>query len=378
MMQVSTLPPPLRIVPFVCLLLCASAVFAQDQRSPGTEAPNADRHEQWAPIGRIPVDQAGEGLRGYALAGESTEVAQPGAHQITVHAVASNNFYREQNDRFSITQRYETHTMALGFRRGFKVAAFPRFELGGQVQVVEADNGFMNGFISGTENFLTWVSGQKSATNLFRRSGAHPPLGTVVTRDGRPLYQAAGDGAGFGDLSIVAKALVRDGDIASSRTQVAARISMNVSGKSEFAGGNFAGVGVSLDKKILPWTAFHGDLRATYFLDRVSLWNLPLKHAALGFSVGPEFKLSRDSSASAQLDGNTTPYMPTGATAFDRGYGAITLGASHRFQTQRHQVVTQAYLRENMNLPFRVRWNTDPDLSLGIKITIHSTPRASP
>src|SRR5215468_4481784 len=93
MMQVSTLPPPLRIVPFVCLLLCANAVFAQDQRSPGTEAPNADRHEQWAPIGRIPVDQAGEGLRGYALAGESTEVAQPGAHQITVHAVASNNFY---------------------------------------------------------------------------------------------------------------------------------------------------------------------------------------------------------------------------------------------------------------------------------------------
>ena len=371
------MPPSFRITLVVCLL-CARAVFAQDQQIPNADASNVAQREQWAPLGRMPVDQAGSGLRGYAMAGESTEVEQPGAHQVTVHVVASNNFYREQNDRLSISQRYETHTVALGYRRGFKVAAFPRFELGGQIQVVESDNGFMNGFIAGTENFLTWVSGQKSATNLFRRSGeTHPPLGTVVTRDGQPVYQAAGDGAGFGDLSIVAKALVRDGDVASNRTRVAARISMNVSGKSEFAGGNFAGVGVSLDKKILPWAAFHGDLRATYFLDRVSLWNLPLKHAALGFSVGPEIKLAQDTSASAQLDGSTTPYVSTGATAFDRGYGAITLGVSHRLQTQQHQVVTQGYLRENMNLPFRVRWNTDPDLSLGIKITIRSTPRAS-
>jgi len=34
-------------------------------------------------------------------------------------------------------------------------------------------------------------------------------------------------------------------------------------------------------------------------------------------------------------------------------------------------VTAQIYLRENMNLPFQVRWNTDPDLSVGLKATIH-------
>jgi len=32
--------------------------------------------------------------------------------------------------------------------------------------------------------------------------------------------------------------------------------------------------------------------------------------------------------------------------------------------------VAQLYARENMNLPFRVRWNADPDLSVGIKFSI--------
>jgi hypothetical protein len=33
--------------------------------------------------------------------------------------------------------------------------------------------------------------------------------------------------------------------------------------------------------------------------------------------------------------------------------------------------VTQFYARENMVLPFSVRWNADPDLALGLKITVH-------
>ena len=35
-----------------------------------------------------------------------------------------------------------------------------------------------------------------------------------------------------------------------------------------------------------------------------------------------------------------------------------------------HSIVTQFYARENMNLPFSVRLNTDPDLAVGIKTTI--------
>ena len=357
-------------------MLLARPVAAQER--PPAEVPptDNDRAGQWEPVGPIPVDQAGAGLRGYALAGESTEVAEPGADQVSIHAVAANNFYREQNGAFSISQRYETHTVALGYRHGFTTGMFPRVEFGGQVQLTEADSGFMNGFISGSEHVLAWLTGAESARNQWRTSaGTLPPLGTFVTKDGRPIYRAAGDGSGFGDFSLVAKALLRGGAPLSSDTRVAARAALNISGTSEFTGGNFAGVGVSVDKKVSKWAAVHGDARASFMLDRASRLNLPLKRVSFGFSVGPELKLARNSSASVQIDGRTTPYLRTGATAFDRAYGNITLGLSHRFSGRQRQVVAQAYLRENMNLPFRVRWNTDPDLSLGIKFTIRSASR---
>ena len=373
---ISVLPLATRTILLVFAVLLARPVLAQEQ--PPAEVPPADngRAGQWAPVGPIPVDQAGAGLRGYALAGESTEVAEPGTDQVSLHAVAANNFYREQNGAFSISQRYETHTVALGYRRGFKVGMFPRVEFGGQFQLIEGDSGFMNGFISGSEHFLARLTGAESARNQWR-TGAEtlPALGTFVTKDGRPIYRAPGAGSGFGDFSMVAKALLRDGAPASTRARVAARVALNVSGKAEFTGGNFAGIGVSVDKKLLTWAALHADTRASVLLDRVSRLNLPLKRVSFGFSAGPELKLARNSSASVQIDGNTTPYLWTGATAFDRAYGNITLGLSHRFSGRQRQVVAQAYLRENMNLPFRVRWNTDPDLSLGIKFTIRSVPR---
>jgi hypothetical protein len=34
-------------------------------------------------------------------------------------------------------------------------------------------------------------------------------------------------------------------------------------------------------------------------------------------------------------------------------------------------VVAQFYARENMDMPFAVRWNTDPDFAVGVKFTIH-------
>jgi hypothetical protein len=68
-------------------------------------------------IGELPADQAGAG-RGYALAGEGATVAEPGTSRIAVHMVAANYFYREQTSDYLITQRYESHTLALDFRRG--------------------------------------------------------------------------------------------------------------------------------------------------------------------------------------------------------------------------------------------------------------------
>jgi hypothetical protein len=363
--------PKLTSLLFSALLL-ARPVVAQDTPPSTIPAASIGEFAPWEPLGLLPVDQAGAGLRGYSLPGESTDVTQPGANQLTVHTVVANNFYREQTTDLLISQRYETHTVALGYRRGFKVGSWPLFELGGQIQLNERDSGFLNGFISSFEGLWSSVTGDTSAKNQLRTNPARlPPLGTFVTRNGRPIYSSAGDGSGFGDVSFIAKALLRDAAPSSTDMRVAARFAMNLSGKSDFTEGNFAGIGVSMDKKFRKWAAVHGDVRGSVLLDRVSSWDLPLRRTSFGFSVGPELKLARHTSASLQIDGSTTPYLPTGTMGFDKGYGDITLGVGHRFTVGRHQVLTQGYLRENMNLPFRVRWNLDPDLSVGLKATIH-------
>jgi hypothetical protein len=355
----------------LAVLALGRPVFAQD----GVASSGSADGGQWEPLGQIPVDQAGTGRRGYALPGEGAEVAEPQTSRIAVHTVASNNFFREQTGDFLITQRYETHTLAIDIRRGFTTKILPRVELGAQMQLSERDNGFLNGFISGFESLCFSMSGVQSAKNQLRELGTPLPFGAFVTKNGRAIYSAPGGGAGIGDFSFVAKALLRDRPPASNGTRVAARIGLNVSGTSRFAEGNFVGIGASLDRRLLNWVAFHGDVRATVALDRVSNWNLPLKRRTVGFSAGPELRLSRDSSVSVQIDGNTTPYLPTGTTAFDKDYGSITIGLGHRFRAGRTAIVSQIYARENMNLPFRVRWNTDPDASFGIKIVLRSAAR---
>jgi len=93
----------LKRIVFPALVLCVlpTNVRAQTIDGPGP----------WEPLGPIPVDQAGAGRRGYVLPVESAEVADPGAGAISLHAVAANNFYREETGNFLITQRAEAHTI---------------------------------------------------------------------------------------------------------------------------------------------------------------------------------------------------------------------------------------------------------------------------
>jgi hypothetical protein len=361
----------MRILVFAFALLLARPVIAQDKPSSSIPESGVGGLGPWVPLGQAPVDQAGAGRRGYVLPGESTEVTEPGTDQVSLHAVAANNFYREQTNDFLISQRYEAHTLAVEYRHGFRLGTFPRFELGGQIQLTESDSGVLNGFISGFEGLWASMTGDSSAKNRLRTDPTTlPPLGTFVTKDGRPIYRAAGDGSGFGDVTVVAKALLRDAAPSSGDTRVAARVVVNIAGKSEFTAGNFTGIGLSLDKKVSAWAALHGDGRISLLLDRMSPLDLPLKRVSFGFSIGPELKLARNTSVNLQIDGGSTPYLPTGTAAFDKGYGDVVLGLGHRFGAGRHYLETQVYLRENMNLPFNVRWNTDPDLALGIKVTV--------
>ena len=322
---------------------------------------------RWIPLGPAPVDQAGAGRRGYVLPGEDGFVTRTGSNQVSIHTVAANNFYREENAQFLITQRYETHTIAIDYRRGFKMRNGHRFELGGRVQLHESDSGILNGFILGLEKLWVSMTGFEQSRNQLRDQGATaPPLGTRMVRNGSLIYREDGNGAGIGDFYGVAKMALVDGDPSSNAPRVAARLGVNVAGRSAFSQGNFVGAGLSLDHKLREGLAFHADLRAARALDQMSVWNLPLRPWTYGFSAGPEFRLGRNTSVNLQLDGNSSPYRPTGTLAFDKNYGALTFGLGHRSG----RATTQLYFRENMNLPFVVRWNTDPDMSIGLRVRI--------
>lgn len=342
-------------------LLASSSASAQDATS-----------SAWVPLGPAPVDQAGAGRRGYVLAVEDGDVTAAGANRFSIHTVAANNFYREETGDFLVSQRFETHTIALDYRRGFNVRRFPRFEVGGQVQLHQRDSGVLNGFILGLESFWASVTGYEASKNLLRTGDAlTPPLGTSITRNGLPVYREDGSGSGIGDVYLTAKAALLDGDPSSNAARVSARVGINVAGSSHFTHGNFVGAGLSFDKKLRQGLAFNGDLRTAWALDDVSVWNLPLKRRTYGFSLGPEFRLPKNSSLSLQINGSSTPYLPTGTLAFDKGYGDLTFALGRRFKAGSRVVTSQLYMRENMNLPFRVRWNTDPDLSIGLKVRIN-------
>ena len=353
-------------------LLSAQPLCAQTPAPAVSDAvPTHEAVAGWAPLGMIPVDQAGAGRRGYVLPGESADVAAPGAVHLSFHTVAANNFFREETADFLITQRFEAHTAAVGYRRGFKAGILPRIELGGQIQFNQSGHGVLNGFITGVEDLWVSLTGRvASKVDLRTNPATRLPLGTVVTRDGRPIYRTAGDDHVIGDMYLVAKALVRDRAPASGATRVAVRAALNVSGSHAFTQGNFAGAGLSAERKLTEWVAVHGDVRVNLFLDRVSPWGLPLRRASLAFSAGPEFRIARNTSVGVQVNGSGTPYLPTGTVAFDEGYGDVTLGLSQRFGLGGPRVLLQVYARENMTLPFRIRMNTDPDLSIGVKLGI--------
>ncbi|HET9834655.1 MAG TPA: hypothetical protein VFP91_23200 [Vicinamibacterales bacterium] len=317
----------------------------------------------WEPLGQIPVDQAGSGRRGYVLPGESTDVLDPAANQVSIHTVGANNFYLEDGNGVAISQRSEAHALAVEFRRGFKPARWPRFELGAQVQFIESDAGMLNGFIAGFEDMVH--------APLRSRVTTLQPLGTSVARNGQLLYHTTGEGSGFGDVYLVAKAILRDSPAASRDTRVSARVAVNIAGAREFTAGNFAGAGLSIDKKMLDWLALHGDVRGTYVIDRASAWTLPLRRGVFAFSAGPEFRLTSNTSLNLQVDGSTTPYRETGSIGLDADYSDVAFGVNHRFTRGRRTFVAQFYARENMDMPFSVRWNTDPDFAVGFKLTIH-------
>ena len=221
----------------------------------------------------------------------------------------------------------------------------------------------LNGFISGFEDFVHAPLRSKVTTTAAARhvSDAQRPADLPEFRRRRGRRRCL---SGRESGAPRRRAPSRD-------TRVAARVAVNISGASEFTLGNFVGVGLSVDKKVLNWMALHGDVRGSMVMDRVSVWTCPSGAACSGFRSGPEFRLAQNTSLNLQLDGSTTPYQQTGSIGLDADYGDVAFGLSHRFTRGSHPVVAQFYARENMNMPFSVRWNADPDFAIGFKLTIH-------
>ncbi len=342
------------------LLLSAGPAAAQDAAT------------AWEPLGAIPVDQAGTGRRGYVLPGDDATVTAAGGDRIALHLVAANDFYREQAAGMLITERAEAHTVALEYARGFAIGGFPRFEIGAQAQFHESDGGFLNGFIIGVENAWVSATGVLSAANPLRSATAAPlPPGTMVARAGAPTYVAPGSSSAFGDVYAFAKIQLVDPAPSPWATRVAARVGVNIPGAATFSEGTIAGVGVSVDQTIADHLALHGDVRTNLIFETQSAIGLPLRRSVIAFSAGPELRLTRHTSIGAQYDGGSTPYLPTGTEAFDANYGDITIAVSHRFQVGGRRLLAQLYGRENLNLPFSIRPNLDPDFAVGLKTTIY-------
>ena len=138
----------------------------------------------------------------------------------------------------------------------------------------------------------------------------------------------------------------RDAEPSSRDTRVAARVAVNIAGAHRSSRSATAGVGLSVDKKVLNWMALHGDVRGSMVMDHVSVWTLPLRRGVFAFSAGPEFRLAQNTSLNFQLDGgSTTPYRETGWMGLDANYGDVAFGLSHRFTRGSHPVVAQFYAR---------------------------------
>ena len=162
----------------VFILLLAQTARGQEQT-----APAQDTVSSWTPLGPAPVDQAGTDGRGYVLPMEDSTVTAARSNVFSIHAVAANYFYREQVNDFLVTQRYETRTIGLDYRRGFQLAGVPRFEIGGRLQLHQRNGGVLNGFIEGFENIWTSLTRQQVCEEHAANAGGVTPAAGHVHRE---------------------------------------------------------------------------------------------------------------------------------------------------------------------------------------------------
>lgn len=342
-------------------------------RGAASQAPTAptsrvSESQGWVPLGPLPVDEAGTTGRGYQAPPDGAGLVEPGRNQIALHLAAANYLYGEERAGFRIAEKFETHTAAIEFRRGFSNRVLRRFELGGQLQVHRNTEGFLNGFIGGFEKLVARTTGHQSAVNTLRTDLSRDwPLINLVEKDGQDFYRREGPVSGLGDVALFVRTALT-GDPSAGSATLAARVMVNIAGSEALTSGNYVSAGLSASKRVLGWLALHGDARVSLPIDRDNRAGLPLKRGTVGAMGAAEFRVSQKTSLDLQFDVNGTPYAATGTRAFDRPYSAIELGISRLWG---NRVLTQLYGRENMNMrPMQVQPNLDPDFSVGIKLTI--------
>ena len=324
----------------------------------------------WDSLGPLPVDRAGL-KRGYNLPGEGAAILPKGRTEFSAQLACSNFIYREIQPAGFVEQRYETHSLGLGVRRGVRVAQFPAFEVGGQVQVHRNTGGVLNGFIAGVERGAASVFGSPNAMNPDRFGSDPVKRGYRVVVGGKQRRWDDGAGAGLGDLFLSAKASLRE-SAKGWPTSTAVRLALNLAtGDARFTQGNYLGLGASAQQTLAEWISAFLDLRASVPLDKTDALGLPLKNLVPGGTAGLAIRLRDDTSLGLQLDGDLTPYRNTGMRYFDNHNGALTIGVRRRLKAGDSIMNIQLYGRQNVNLKnLRMEGTSDPDFSIGLRVSV--------
>ena len=299
--------------------------------------------------------------RSYSMGGADARVIGAGVTEGGLHLNSSNFVHSETRPNGALKLRWETETLLLDIRHGFRVKSLP-VEVGMQVSAYKDASGFQNGFIESVEKLV-------GASNDVRLDPTIPH-GESFIRNGQVVRSYERRGSGVGDVLLSVKTELFKSD----RLGVAVRGVLNldtgarVTSKGKYAGMAVTGAYRAADK----WT-LNGDLRATLPLERHDPMELPLAHVAFGATMGVAYAWSPHTSLVAQIDTTQSAYKNTGFTSYDAAHGGISLGINHigKNWIMGKDVLIQGYLRENFQpSPIRLINNSDSDFQLGVRTVV--------
>ena len=329
----------------------------------------AQKQSYQEPFGPLPSDNSGNG--GPRMPTTGSQVLAPGAYRISLDLNAANYLTDLNSPRGTVIQKFENHNAVLELNHGLRIKDVPDIEVGIRVQAQERDSGFLNGFIMWAESHLP-----KFKENPDRFS-SQAITGTVdKIKIGEHILKDESGCAPWqlGDVLLTLKTAVSKGNPIDLVPRITARLVANISTRGTFTSGNFIGGGFSVLQPLSRGLALHADTRVVVPTDKTDDLGLPLKTAAIGGTVGLEFRTGQNTSVGVQVNANESAYRPTGIAAFDAPTSDVSFGVTQLANIGTQQVLFQLYGREDFSIPAvdnaHMKSYDPPDFQAGLKISV--------